>query len=285
VTSPDQPRAVGLPAAGDSFAEQAAATVRERCDLSPGVAVVLGSGLGEGVSADLEGCHQFLYQELPGFPPPSVPGHAGLLRLGELYGVEVALFEGRIHFYEGHGMNAATLISRVAAALGVTTLLLTNSSGGLRDGLPRGGLMVIEDHLNFMGESPLSGWRFPDGTPAFVDQSGVYDSGLRIATEAAAAEAGVDLAAGVYAALPGPTYETPAEAAFLARAGADAVGMSTVPEATAGVALGLRVAGISCITNMAGTTSSHEEVLASAAKGAEALRAILSRILPEAHSP
>jgi purine-nucleoside phosphorylase len=283
--SADASRATNRPGPGDSLADQAAARVRSECEVIPSVAIVLGSGLGDAAAADLAGCHEFAYERLPGFPLPSVPGHAGMLHLGQLYGVPSALFLGRIHRYEGHGMNAATLISRLAAALGASTLVVTNSAGGLRTDLPRGGLMLIADHLNFMGESPLSGWRSPDGTPAFVDLSCVYDPGLRAAAEAAARSEGVDMASGVYAALPGPTYETPAEAGFLARAGADAVGMSTVPEATAAVALGLRVLGISCITNVAGTESSHEDVLASAARGAEALRSILRRILPETHSP
>jgi purine-nucleoside phosphorylase len=275
---------MGPPGPGDSLADQAATQVRAHCELVPSVAVVLGSGLGDGVAADLDGCHEFAYQRLPGFPAPSVPGHAGVLRLGELYGVPAAVFLGRIHRYEGHGVNATTLVSRLSAALGARTLVVTNSGGGLRADLPRGGLMLISDHLNFMGESPLSGWRWPDGTPAFVDLSCVYDPDLRAAAEAAATAEGIKVASGVYAALAGPTYETPAEAGFLARAGADAVGMSTVPEATAAVALGLRVLGISCITNVAGTESSHGDVLAGAAKGSEALRSILRRILPETHS-
>jgi purine-nucleoside phosphorylase len=268
------------PGPGDTVAEEGVTLIRERCELGPDVAVVLGSGLGDAVADDLDGCHEFAYQGLPGFPPPSVPGHAGRLRLGELYGVPAAVFMGRIHYYEGHGIAATTLISRLAAALGARILVLSNAAGGLHPDLRPGQLMLIRDHLNFLGVNPLTGWRHPDGTPAFVDLSSVYDPQLRSLAEEAAGAEGVDLGAGVYAALPGPSYETPAETRFLSQAGAQAVGMSTVPEAVAGVALGLRVLGLSCITNAAGAESSHHDVLTTARSGAVGLQAILRRVLP-----
>ncbi len=140
--------------------------------------------------------------------------------------------------------------------------------------------MFLTDHLNFLGVNPLAGWRLADGRPAFVDLSAVYDRELLAAAEAAAREQGVSVAKGVYVALPGPSYETPAETGFLARAGADAVGMSTVPEAVAGVAMGMRVLGISCVTNVAGSTATHQDVLASARAAASDLRKILARLLP-----
>ncbi|MFN2590015.1 MAG: purine-nucleoside phosphorylase [Actinomycetota bacterium] len=268
------------PGPGDGIAERSVAAVRSECEAVPAIAIVLGSGLGDAVAADLEECHTFDYAALPGFPAPVVPGHAGRLSIGRLYDVDAVLFRGRIHHYEGHGLAATTLITRMAAALGAETLVLTNAAGGIRPGLTRGRLMVIEDHLNFLGQGTLTGWRWPDGTPAFVDHSAVYDPELRAAAGKAAADEGVELSAGVYAAVPGPAYETPAEVRFLAGAGADAVGMSTVPEATAGRALGLRVLGLSCITNVAGTPSSHDDVLRAAAEGGEALRRLLRRILP-----
>ena len=224
---------------------------------------------------------EFPYQTLPGFPPSSVPGHAGRLIVGRLYGIAVAMFLGRVHFYEGHGVAAATLIPRLAAGLGATTLVLTNAAGGLVPELERGRLMVIEDHLNFLGVNPLTGWRFPSGQPAFVGLAAAYDRELLALAERAASEEGIDLARGVYAALPGPSYETPAETRFLARAGAHAVGMSTVPEAVAAVALGMRVLGISCITNVAGTEDTHEGVLGAAKEASLRLRALLSRIVPQ----
>jgi purine-nucleoside phosphorylase len=268
------------PGLGDTTVEEGVALIRERCELQPSVAVVLGSGLGDAVAGDLEGCHEFAYQGLPGFPVSRVPGHAGRLRLGELYGVSAAVFMGRIHFYEGHGIASTTLISRLAAGLGARVLVLSNAAGGLDPALSPGQLMLIRDHLNFLGVNPLTGWRHPDGTPAFVDLSSVYDPELRALADDAARARGVSMATGVYAALPGPSYETPAETRFLAQAGAGAVGMSTVPEAVAAVALGMRVLGVSCITNAAGAESSHEEVLATARTGAESLQAVLGGVLP-----
>jgi purine-nucleoside phosphorylase len=280
MTVDHRPDVAARPSPGDNLPEEGAALIRERCDLVPAVALVLGSGLSAGVEADQTACHYFAYQGLPGFPPPSVPGHPGRLTLGELYGVPAAVFRGRIHLFEGHGVAAATLITRLAAALGARALILTNAAGGLGHGLRRGQLMVIGDHLNFQGVNPLAGWRRPDGTPAFVDLGHVYDPSLREQAESAAAAAGLDIATGVYAAVPGPTYETPAETRFLSMAGADAVGMSTVPEATAAAALGLRVLAVSCITNVAGAQDTHEDVLAAAAKAGPNLRAVLERVLP-----
>jgi purine-nucleoside phosphorylase len=269
-----------LPGPGDTFAEEGAALIRKRSSVVPRVAIVLGSGLGDAVAGDVVHEADFSYQALPGFPPSSVPGHAGRLIMGRLYDVPAAVFLGRVHFYEGHGMAAATLIPRLAAELGATVLFLTNAAGGLATELKRGRLMLIEDHLNFLGVNPLTGWRFPNGEPAFVGLSATYDRGLLAIAERAASEEGIDVAKGVYAALPGPSYETLAETRFLAKAGAHAVGMSTVPEAVAGVALGLRVLGISCITNTAGTEDTHESVLAAGKEATLRLRALTAWIVP-----
>lgn len=270
----------GVPGPGDAWDEEGARLVRERTSLLPSVALVTGSGLGEAVLEDVGPHEGFAYGSLPGFPPPSVPGHQGRLLLGHLHGVPAAVFLGRVHYYEGHGVGATTLIPRLARALGARVLLLTNAAGALRPGLRAGQLMLVEDHLNFLGVNPLAGWRFPDGTPAFVDLSRVYDPELRALAQDAARRAGVELARGVYAAVPGPSYETPAERRFLASAGADAVGMSTVPEAVAGVALGMRVLAISCITNVVGEPTSHQEVLGAARGSGRLLRRLLSALLP-----
>jgi purine-nucleoside phosphorylase len=275
-----QVHAAAVPSPGDHVTEEGVALIRERCDLVPEVALILGSGLGDGVDADLSDCHDFAYGALPGFPRPSVPGHAGRLVLGQLHGVPSAVFRGRIHLFEGHGIAATTLITRLAAALGARILVVTNAAGGLRQQFVPGQLMLIEDHLNFLGVNPLAGWHWPDGTPAFVDLSRVYDPALLQHTEATAHASGVEVATGIYAAVPGPAFETPAETRFLSMAGADAVGMSTVPEATAAAALGLRVLGISCITNVAGGGASHQEVLAVAGRAAETLGAVLRRVIP-----
>jgi len=270
------------PSPGGDEPARAAAVVSDQSSVRPAVGIVLGSGLGDALAEDLNVDVDLAFGELPGFPPALVPGHAGRFRLGTLYGVPVAAFFGRVHFYEGHGIAATTLIPRVVAAMGAHTLILTNASGGLDAGMRVGQLMLIRDHLNGMGVNPLFGWRMPDGAPAFVDVSRVYDAALLEAACAAAAEAGIDVRVGVYAAVSGPSYETPAETSALARLGADAVGMSTVPEAVAAAALGLRVLGISCITDVAGTELTHQEVLAAAKGAAPDLRAILRRVLPVA---
>jgi len=275
-----QPRA-GMPGPGDLLADQGVALVRSRSSVVPEVAVVLGSGLGDAVSADLRPDAEFGFEMLPGFPTPTVPGHAGRLVLGELYGVPAAAFLGRVHFYEGFGIGATTLIPRLAAALGAGVMVLTNASGGLDAWLEPGQLMLIVDHINLMGVNPLAGWHMPDGRPAFVDLSSVYPPELLSLAKDVARTSGLHVSEGVYVAVPGPSYETPAESRFLAEAGAHAVGMSTVPEAVAAVALGMRVLGISCVTNMAGSEATHEEVLARAGQAAEDLRTLLAGVLPK----
>lgn len=271
-----------IPAPADRLAEEAAEYVAGRAGPSaaPEVALVLGTGLGDAVRGDLAAVASFGLDELPGFPPPIVAGRPGELLLGSLYGRAAAVFTRRIHYYEGHGMGAATLIPRVAAALGARILVLTNAAGGLDASKGGGRLVLLEDHLNLMGANPLFGWRFPDGMPAFVALHEVYDRALlSLAEEAAARDVGLPVGRGVYAALSGPSFETPAEVRMLARLGADCVGMSTVPEAVAAAALGLRVLGISCVTNVAGADATDDEVRAVAAGAAPALQALLSRVL------
>jgi len=274
-------RLATMPGPGDLLAEEGLASIRARSALVPDVAVVLGSGLGDAVSADVRTEAEFAYESLPGFPPPTVPGHAGRLVLGELFGVPAAVFLGRVHLYEGHGSGATTLIPRLAAALRAGAIVVTNAAGGLDPKIEAGQLMLIRDHLNFMGVNPLAGWRLADGRPAFVDLSSVYDRELLSLAADAANASGIRIATGVYAAVSGPSYETPSESSFLARAGANAVGMSTVPEAVAAVALGMRVLAISCLTNMAGTASTHQEVLARAQAAGADLREILSIVVPK----
>ena len=275
-----QPDGGARPAPGDSTANEAAAAIRKGSGVQPVVALVLGSGMGDAVAGDVRVAQEFDYESLPGFPPPTVPGHLGRLVMGDLYGVPAAVFRGRIHYYEGLGIAATTLIPRVASALGVRTLVLTNAAGGLDRSMRVGQLMLIEDHINMLGVNPLTGWSFPSGQPAFVDLSSVYDPGLRSLAREGATGAGIDVAHGVYVALPGPSYETKAETSFLRGAGADAVGMSTVPEAVAAVALGMRVLGISVISNVAGTEGTHQDVLDAGLRAAEDLRSVLAFVLP-----
>jgi purine-nucleoside phosphorylase len=269
----------GLPGPGDDLPEQAASWIRERTSLVPRAAVILGSGLGpaaDAMAVEAEGS----FAELPGFPPPTVPGHAGRIRLGILGGVPLIAFLGRVHRYEGHPMELVTLPTRLAAALGAGVLVATAAVGGLDPALAPGTLVVGGDHLNFLGENPLRGWRGADGTPPFVNPGDAYDADL--ATSALEAAAGVGLTAvrGVYAATSGPTYETAVEVGYLRRAGATVVGMSIVPEVCAAAALGLRFLGLYCVTNTAGPGTSHVEVEQVAGAFARRLAGVLQRILP-----
>jgi purine-nucleoside phosphorylase len=266
------------PGPGDGLAEEAAAKVRAAHGAAPRAAIVLGSGLGEAAS-EIEAWAEIPYTDLPGFPAPSVPGHEGRLVLGELGSVPVAAFLGRVHFYEGHGMDLVTLPTRLAAELGVQALIATASVGGLEVSLEQGSLVVGSDHLNFMGESPLRGWRDSEGRPTFVDMTRVYDPELSAAAVTAAEDIGLPVSRGVYAANPGPAYETPAEVAYIRGSGATVVGMSVVPEAMAAAALGLRFAGLYCVTNKLGDAVSHTEVTDVAAAFAPRLAEVLRRVV------
>jgi purine-nucleoside phosphorylase len=221
---------------------------------------------------------QVPYAELPGFPPPTVPGHAGTLWIATIRGRPIAFFQGRIHFYEGHPMPLASLTTRVAAGLGAGTMVLSAAVGGIDPALGAGSIVVVRDHLNVMGTNALAGWRYPDGSPAFVDVSAVYDRSLSDAALAILRDAGIPTAEGVYAAVAGPAYETPAETEMLGRLGATVVGMSTVPEAVAARALGLRVLGLSFVTNAAGGAVSHEEVLLASGTAAEAIGRVVAEL-------
>jgi inosine/guanosine/xanthosine phosphorylase family protein len=259
-----------LPTPGDGVPERIVEAIRERTALEPVAGVVLGSGLSDAVEAvrsasDGDGV-EISYADLPGFPPPTVVGHAGRLWIGRVGERALAVFQGRIHFYEGHGMAMASITSRLSAELGARTIVLTASTGALDPSIGGGTLVVLRDHLNLMGVNPLTGWRYPDGSPAFVDVSRVYDpelAGLALASARAHADgSGPAATEGVYAALPGPSYETPAETRMIAGLGASVVGMSTVPEAVVARALGMRVVGLAFATNAAGVEVSHDEVLA-----------------------
>lgn len=232
----------------------------------PILAVVLGSGWGE-VAAGFQVLNTLDYRTIPGFGIPQVEGHSGKLVLCAHGGRQFLLFAGRRHYYEGAGLGPVALPVYLAKALGVSGILLTNSAGGISPALKPGSLMLIEDHINSMGINPLIGPVQPFWGPRFPDMSAVYDPGYRAILADAAARAGLELQRGVYIGVTGPSFETPAEIRAFQRLGADAVGMSTVPEAILAHAAGLRVAGISCVTNMAAGLSRHlchEEVLATA---------------------
>ena len=265
---------------GDGLDERAVDAVRTRTDTVPRAAIVLGSGLGpaaDGIDREIE----VPYTDLPGFPEPTVPGHVGRLVVGSLGGVAVAAFLGRIHYYEGREMALVTLPTRVAAGLGAEVLIATAAVGGLDPALPGGSLVVGEDHLSFLGQNPLRGWRDDAGRPPFVNPAEAYDRDLADVALKAAADVGLPASRGVYAASAGPTYETPAEIEYLRRAGASVVGMSVVPEVSAAAALGLRFVGLYCVTNTAGPGTSHVEVEEVAAAFAGKLGGVLERIVAE----
>jgi purine-nucleoside phosphorylase len=268
-----------LPSPGDRLAEEAAGVVRERTSLVPAVGVILGSGLGAAVE-DMADTETFRYTDLPGFPPPSVPGHAGALSVGVLDGVPLAAFRGRIHYYEGHELSLCTLPVRLARTLGARTMVLTAAVGGIDRDLEPGSIVVGTDQINLMGANPLRGWRNPDGSPPFVDMSQVYDGHLVDLARERARSLGVTITPGVYVAMPGPSYETPSEIEMLRRSGGTVVGMSVVPESVAARALGMRVLGLFSATNLAGSPATHEEVLAMADRAAGATSRVLRELLP-----
>ncbi len=262
--------------------------IRGRFGKAPRVAVVLGSGLGA-FADELENAVSIPYDEIPHFVRSTVEGHAGRLVLGEIGGVPVAVQQGRFHYYEGYSMEQVIFPMRVFSRLGVESVILTNAAGSLKSEMPPGHLMLITDHLNLMGVNPLRGPNDERFGPRFPDMTGVYDTGLQnviaSAADAVAHDLGIEgfLQRGVYCALSGPTYETPAEIRLYRLLGADAVGMSTVPEAVAARHCGMRVAGISCITNYAaGMTEEpidHSEVMQTGARVAEAFKQLLSRTI------
>jgi len=269
---------------------EAAEFIRTRFSDPISTAVVLGSGLGA-FADELEGAVRIPYEEIPGFARSTVEGHAGQLVLGRIGGVNVAVQQGRFHFYEGYEMEQVILPVRTFAGLGAKNLILTNAAGSLNTDMKPGSLMVISDHLNCMGTSPLRGKNDDSFGPRFPDMTRVYDREFQQFAEeeaAAIARAGSKfyLGRGVYCALSGPTYETPAEIRMYRLLGADAVGMSTVPEAIAARHAGLRVLGISCITNLgaglSGEIIHHAEVMETGerVKGffKELLRRVIQRI-------
>ena len=265
-------------------AAAAVAAIRERTDLVPHLGIVLGSGLGA-VADAVEDPVSFAYAELPGFPGGAVAGHARALHLGTMAGVPVAVLQGRAHVYEGVAPAALRVPMRTVRGLGAAAVLLTNAAGSLVPEVGPGRLMVLTDHVNMMGVNPLVGPNDEDVGERFVAMGAAYDPGLRTALHAAARAEGIALAEGVYLAVSGPTFETPAEIRAFKVMGADAVGMSTVPEAIVAVHCGLRVAAVSCITNLAegmgDEVLSHEGTLAAAAVGAQDLARLIPRFLGE----
>src|SRR5437660_2241618 len=230
--------------------EEAADAIRSRIATIPQVAVVLGSGLGDFANS-LGSAVTMPYGELPHWPASKVIGHEGKLVVGTAKGRTIAALAGRAHAYEGHDLRVVTFGVRVLGLLGVKTLILTNAAGGVNTGFAAGALMVIDDHINLIGGNPLVGANDDRFGPRFPDMSEVYSTRLRTIADEAGRAIGLRLPRGIYVALLGPSYETPAEIRYLRTIGADAVGMSTVPEAIVARHMGMEVLGVSCITNMA----------------------------------
>ncbi|MFZ2348775.1 MAG: purine-nucleoside phosphorylase [Candidatus Bipolaricaulis anaerobius] len=249
---------------------------------TPEVAVILGSGL-SGVFP-VAGERALSFTKIPGFPAPSVPGHAGEVAVGEVSGRTVLVQRGRVHPYEGHPLTDVVLPVRAYARLGVRVLVLTNASGGIAHGLEAGDLVLLSDHINFLGDNPLRGPNLDPLGPRFPDMTEVYDPALREVARDVAWELGIGLKEGVYLATLGPSYETPAEIRAFRALGADLVGMSTVPEAIAARHAGLKVLTISCVTNLAAGVSpqplSHDEVIATSRRRAADLGRLLTSLIP-----
>ncbi len=262
------------------FVEQAKKYLLDKMGTPPEVAIVMGSGL-SAVDEILAGPTRVHYVAIPYFPVPKVPGHRGQVVFGKVGKHQVVVFEGRVHHYEGYSMPEVTFCTRVIGRLGAKTLILTNASGAINPDFVRGHLMLITDHINLMGANPLTGPNEDRWGPRFVDQTQVYDPQLTQRLKAAGADCGVDLCEGVYVAVAGPTYETPAESRFLRMIGADAVGMSTVPEAIVAKHMGMKVAGLSMLANEAAAVSGkpidHAEVLNTATETNADLGMLLQR--------
>ncbi|HSH45611.1 MAG TPA: purine-nucleoside phosphorylase [Longimicrobiales bacterium] len=264
-----------------SAAANAASHLRPLLPVQPEVALILGSGLGA-LAEEVEDAVRVDYEHVPGFAASTVEGHAGRLVAGTLEGRRVVVFQGRFHAYEGHPAEALATPVRTASALGAGTLLVTCAAGGVNPERRAGDLMLLEDHLNLMGRNPLVGPALP-GEERFPDMTEAYDRALLSLAEGVADREGVAVSRGVYAALLGPSYETPAEVRMLATLGADAVGMSTVPEVIAARAGGMRVLGIALVTNAAAGVSahplSHDEVVAAGAEAAGRFQRLVRGIL------
>jgi len=263
-------------------AEHATRVIRSRISVEPRIALVLGSGLG-GFADDFEEAVGIPYEDIPGFVRSTAQGHAGRLVIGKIDSVPVLAMQGRVHYYEGYSLEEVTFPVRTFGLLGVKTLVLTNASGGINVQLTQGALMVISDHLNLMGVNPLRGPNDERFGPRFPDMSAVYSPELQELVIDEAKAIGVEVRRGIYGALTGPSYETPAEIHLLRNLGADAVGMSTVPEAIVARHMGLEVLGISCITNMAAGISdapiNHEEVMATGDLVRETFAELLRRVI------
>jgi purine-nucleoside phosphorylase len=266
-----------------TLADAAAQLVLSRTSLRPRIALVLGSGLG-GFADSLSEAVRIPYSGIPGFPRSTAIGHAGQLVIGKVGVVTVAAMQGRVHLYEGYSAQQVAFPMRVFGRMGVRTVVLTNAAGGINRSYSQGALVLIRDHINLQGQNPLTGPNDERFGPRFPDMSGVYAKSYRAVAREEATKAGFDLPEGVYAALLGPSYETPAEIEYLRRIGADLVGMSTACEAIAARHMGMKVLAMSCVTNMAAgildQTLSHAEVMETGERVRGKFEALLRAVLP-----
>ncbi len=263
-------------------AEHASRIIRSRISVEPRIAIVLGSGLG-GFADDFDDAVAIPYEDIPGFVRSTAQGHAGRLVIGNVDSIPVLAMQGRVHYYEGYSLEEVTFPVRVFNLLGIKTLVLTNAAGGINVQLTQGALMMISDHVNLMGLNPLRGPNDERFGPRFPDMSAVYSPELQELVVEEAKAINVEVRRGIYGALSGPSYETPAEIHLLRNLGADAVGMSTVPEAIVARHMGIEVLGISCITNMAAGISdepiNHEEVMATGVRVRATFTELLQRVI------
>lgn len=266
-----------------SRAEAAAKFIRSKTKLQPQVAVVLGSGLGA-FADQLESATRIPYARIPNFPRSTAVGHAGQLVLGKSSGVVITAMQGRVHLYEGYSPADVVFPMRVLSRLGIRAVILTNAAGGINVNFKQGALVILRDHINLMGVNPLSGPNDDRFGPRFPDMTEAYCKSCRCAALEEAHRLGIEVHEGVYAAIPGPSYETPAEIRYLRSIGADVVGMSTVPEVIAARHMSMRVLGISCVTNMAAgildQPLNHEEVLETGKRVSKQFIALLRAVLP-----
>ena len=265
-------------------AEAAARFIQKKTKLRPKIALVLGSGLGA-FADEFAAATRIPYAKIPHFPRSTAIGHAGQLVIGKVDGIEVAGMQGRVHLYEGYSAQDVAFPIRVFSRLGVKAVILTNAAGGIKKEFTQGRLVVINDHINLQGANPLSGPNADKFGPRFPDMTNAYDKKFRELTVAAGRRLGIDLGEGVYAALAGPSYETPAEIRYLRSIGADLVGMSTVPEVIAARHSGLRALGISCVTNAAAGVLDqpldHNEVLETAERVKSQFIGLLRAVIPQ----
>jgi purine-nucleoside phosphorylase len=258
--------------------------IQSHTKIQPQIGLILGSGLGP-IADHVTEAVTISYSQIPHFQNPSIEGHAGKMILGKMNGTPVVLLQGRFHLYEGHAMEDVVFPTRAICGLGIHTLILTNAAGGINTRFRPGDLMLIEDHLNLMGDNPLKGPNLSQLGPRFPDLTEAYHRGCLEIFKQTAKELEISVQAGTYAGLLGPTYETPAEVRMLRTLGADAVGMSTVPESIAANHLGVRVTGLSCITNLAAGLSphklSHQEVIETSHLAADQMKNLILAVLPK----